>query len=546
MSAPAPSAAAPTARHDRSRIPSPEDSVTVPQRPGPTALTSLLAPGTNSAAVSGEPAPDALFVDLNLDQLVRSLTEKREEYDLAELYRIVPPELGTVVYRQEVGRDLGDPTVRTVALEFAQRFRDVRSDLRRAEQRAHPLQRARWVLTALSRYGTAVEALADGLSGVPIRSHAFVSVRDELARYRGSPRFRSLRVATGELEREFAAIRYVVRIRGRRVDVAPYRGEPDYGAEIDATFARFERSAEKEYRFSFPHGPDVNTVESRILDLVAARFPEPFGRLAAIARDAPRLLEPALSRFDRELQFYLAYLELADRLATGSLACSYPEISADGREVAVEGAFDPVLALRATVPTAPIVPNDFSLRPPEQVLVVTGPNQGGKTTFARAFGQVFYLARLGLPVPARSARLPFTDRVLSHFGTAEGMGDGRGRLKDDLLRVHDLLDRSTERTVVVLNESFGSTSVEDAVLLGRSVLRRLVDRGALAVCVTFLDELSRLGPETASMVAGVAPDDPTRRTFRVERRAADGRAFAIALAERHGLAYAALRRRWSP
>ena len=98
-------------------------------------------------------------------------------------------------------------------------------------------------------------------------------------------------------------------------------------------------------------------------------------------------------------------------------------------------------------------------------------------------------------------------------------------------------DGLTPRTVVVLNEVFASTAVEDARFLGREVLERLIAADVPTVLVTFVDELSRLGSATVSMVSLVDPDDPTVRTLKVVRRAADGRAYADALATRYGLSH---------
>jgi DNA mismatch repair protein MutS len=193
-----------------------------------------------------------------------------------------------------------------------------------------------------------------------------------------------------------------------------------------------------------------------------------------------------------------------------------------------------------------VVPNDWHLDPPERLLVVTGANQGGKTTFARAFGQLHHLASLGLPVPARRARVGLHDRLLTHFERQERIATLRGKLEDELMRVHALLEQATPDSVVFLNETFSSTTLQDARELGTAVLERLERVGARAVFVTFVDELASVGRATVSMVATVAPDDPTVRTFKVVRRPPDGLAHAVALAERYGLTYESIQARATP
>ena len=167
--------------------------------------------------------------------------------------------------------------------------------------------------------------------------------------------------------------------------------------------------------------------------------------------------------------------------------------------------------------------------------MVTGANQGGKTTFARAVGQLHWLAVRGLPVPADSAQVAPCSSLHTHFERREEVADARGKLEDELLRIHAILEQTDARSLVIINEIFGSTTVADAQLLGREVLTRLLATGARGVVVTFLDELAALDPAVVSMVAGVDAQDPARRTFRVTRRPADGMAHALALARRYGL-----------
>jgi DNA mismatch repair ATPase MutS len=91
------------------------------------------------------------------------------------------------------------------------------------------------------------------------------------------------------------------------------------------------------------------------------------------------------------------------------------KITDKNKEVYDYDSFDLALARKLMNNHAELVCNDFSLQDQERILVISGPNQGGKTTFARTFGQLHYLACLGCTVPGRAAQLFLFDMLFTHF-----------------------------------------------------------------------------------------------------------------------------------
>jgi DNA mismatch repair protein MutS len=487
-------------------------------------------------------APE-FFVDLNLDQVVAAIIAHRDEYNLQPFFHSPPPDLETVQYRHEVMRDLEQDTVIGFVKAFSAKMRSMGEQIARLNKLHYRLQKEAVFLDAIAFYGDAVSQLAKDLGAADLKSRGLDAFRRHVEEYVQSGAFLMLENTMKEIKRDLAAIEYELLIGNSSVTVRKFESEPDYRAAVAATFERFKQGNVKDYEFKLVDFFEMNHVEAHILDFVAALHPDTFGRLDRYFNDNQAYLEPAIGRWDREIQFYVSYLDYVRPLRGAGLRFCYPALSATSKAVHAKRTFDIALANKLIGEKASVVTNDFELGGRERIFVVSGPNQGGKTTFARTFGQLHYLARLGCPVPGAEANLFFFDELLTHFDKEEDIHNHRGKLEDDLVRIHGALERATPNSIVVLNEIFTSTTLRDALFLARRVLDRLIQLDLLCVCVTFMDELLSLGPQTVSLVSTVVPDNPAQRTYRVIRRPADGRSYAMSIAEKYRITYESLKER---
>jgi DNA mismatch repair protein MutS len=491
----------------------------------------------------GEPPEPPSFSDLNLDQVFTAVAAGREQYDLIPFFRIPLHEAAAVEYRHEVLRDLEREATSKAVGEFAQHMRGVRDKLAQARKLRYRYQKESWFLDAARGYCAAVRALAAGLSEAGPASRGLTAFREYLSGYVGSTAFTGLAAEADDVARALDGVRYCVNIRGNRVTVTQYEDETDFSADVVATFAKFARGEVKDYRGKFRNWPELNHVEEQIADRVARLFPGVFAALDGFCERHAGFADDTVRAFDREVQFYLAYLDFIAPMKAAGLEFCHPRVSADDKETEVEAAFDLALAAKLSPRFAAVVANDFRLSGPERIFVITGPNHGGKTTFARMLGQLHYLASLGYPVPARRARLFLPDRIFTHFEREEDLATLRGKLEDELVQIRVVLDEATGRSLLVMNESFASTTLRDAAFIGERVLDTMTELGLLGVYVTFVDELASLNEACVSMVGTVAPDNPAERTFQIVRRAADGLAYATAIARKYKLTYPQLKER---
>ncbi len=504
---------------------------------------SLLFTHANGHLDHQEAGTPAFFTDLNLDQVIDALVAQKEEYELAPLFYQAPRDSATVRYRQEVFRDLEGEALQRDVRDFAEKMAVARRYLDMTAKLHYRYHHRGWFLEAAAIYIDAVRQLAAALSASTLQSRALIDFRTYISGHTQSVEFVRLAEDTQQRKEDLAAVRYSILIKGDVVQVRPYEDEIDYSRVVEATFAKFRQKDAKNYTVDLVIHGGMNHIEANILDFVAKLHPEVFSELERYYQEHSSFFDPVIRSFDREIQFYLGYLEYIEPIKRRGLNFCYPSVTSTDKAVRVIGGFDLALAHLRSAEGGAVITNDFHLRQAERIIVVSGPNQGGKTTFARMFGQLHFLARLGCPVPGKEARLFLYDTLFTHFEEEEDIRNLHGKLQDDLVRIRRILEQATGDSIIIMNEIFTSTALEDALFLSKRVLEEMIRLDALGVCVTFIDELSVLAPQTISMVSTVVSDNPAQRTYKIIRQPADGLSYAIHIAAKHGLTYGTLKER---
>ncbi len=481
-----------------------------------------------------------LFKDLDLEPIFDAICQERPAYDLGEFYRMPLRQAEAVHYRQPVMRDVAGGGVE--ALEaFAAAMQAVQQLLAEAAHESDQNTAACRRLQAISAYTAAASELQAVLSVSVLHSAGLQLFRDALADYCQQPVFANMQQEAGELSQMLADIHYTLCIAGSSIDVSRYAQEQDLDPMVSATFARFVQQPLHQNRVRPLAGKRLNHVEEAIVGQLAVLYPEVFQRLYEFCGQPLDFMPAWLLHFQREIEFYLAFYHYMQGMKERGVGFCYPVVSDTVKEFfCVDGSDLALVQQLAEGKTA--VKNSFSLQGKERSIVVTGPNQGGKTTFARMIGQLAYFASLGLPVAAVQAQVFLPECIFTHFERQEQEVSASGKLQDDIVRIHEILQQATAGSLLIINEMFASTTLRDAIGLGRAVMQQVSAADMFCIYVTFLEELSAFDDKTISMVSEVAADGETR-TYKIRRHPADGKAYALSVAERYHLRQEDVRRR---
>jgi hypothetical protein len=254
------------------------------------------------------------------------------------------------------------------------------------------------------------------------------------------------------------------------------------------------------------------------------------------------------------LLFYLGAIRFILRLQKRGLPMCRPQIApASERRCEARDSYNVHLPLRHPATEdgkgpAPVT-NDIHIGTEGHILILTGPNRGGKTTYMQGVGIVHMLAQAGCYVPGTDAVISPLDHLFSHFPIEENAELDTGRFGEEAMRLGEIFKQVTRYSLVLLNESLSSTSFTESLFLAQDIVRILRRVGARAIYSTHLHELAKSVDELNDSVPGeskiisvvsspIETDSvEANRTYRLEVRAPLGQSYAREIAARYGISY---------
>lgn len=400
-------------------------------------------------------------------------------------------------------------------------------------------QKSIWHVREAGIYCTCARELARGLGGMTCTSRGMCAFARWLTGYVGTEGFQDMARETDRLLSVLDSLRMKLVYENERVEVSLEEVPGSYDHFLGKCFPGRER----QMKSPFGAAGELTELEQELLKALRRKCPEFFQGVARFYQEHAVYGEEILFRFATQVCFYLSFLGFEGKMLERGFSFARPSVLREEGMYAT-GLYDLALACRGDMTPGQIRANDIAYREGERFFVLTGPNQGGKTTFARSLGQLVYLTAMGLDVAAASANVPVFPDICTHFSVEESTQTGRGKLVEELMRLAPMMDTGPQArrgTFVILNELFTTAASYDACRMGKRVLDHFIAMGCKGIYVTHLRELARETGQVISLRA--MTDERECPTYEITRGEAPEWAGAERLARKHRLTYGQVKER---
>ncbi|MBP5608643.1 MAG: DNA mismatch repair protein [Lachnospiraceae bacterium] len=249
-----------------------------------------------------------------------------------------------------------------------------------------------------------------------------------------------------------------------------------------------------------------------------------------------------------EFMFYIRWAEYIEKLKEKGYEFCTPVVLSEEHEnsersMQAVGLYNLKLATVGEMPFNDIVKNDLDFSREHSLYLLTGANRGGKTTITQAIGLIYVLAQGGISVPCRRFEFIPVDCIYTHYPADEDKTMDLGRLGEECSRFKAIFDVCTDKSLLLLNETFSTTSFEEGYFIAKDAIRAILTKGSRTVYNTHMHKLAleidelNAGIEKSQAASLVAVSTAGKRSFKMKTAPPEGRSYAEDIAVRYGVTF---------
>ncbi len=283
----------------------------------------------------------------------------------------------------------------------------------------------------------------------------------------------------------------------------------------------------------------MNRVTNQMLSAVVKKLKSVLDRYVSVTITEITDLTP-------EFIYYVRFAQYIEKLSGWGLHFCKGTLAAEEageRVMRARGFYNMKLAAAVSEKQETIVTNDLDFDKAHLVYVLTGANRGGKTTVTQAVGLLFALAQGGIFVPADSFVFQPADCIYTHFPADEDKTMDLGRLGEECRRFRQIYSDSTKNSLLLLNETFSTTSFEEGYFIAKDAVRAILSKGVRTIYNTHmhklafeLEELNR-PYDAVKAVSLIVKADGGNRSFKIAMAPPEGMSYAGDIARKYGVTY---------
>lgn len=540
---------------------------------------------------------DSAFHDLGLDVVTKEVTsETKEQAIISEILAHLTADPEVTNYRQDVFEDLKNlPDIRAKLVELFDKieFNKQYGVIRKSKDEVEGLWFLMHRLNQYRDYITCVDALKECLGDERIKSQGLKDYRAYIDEVYADAHFNELKKDLEKLTKDTAEIQSVTigmnlnsRLEAVSMGIVSVNNKPFKKSGIVSNFAdgiggdkikdTSDWNGDMHYRVvekqggpgitgvmtemikatnplvrsassgstttSIAHGDGLSNspayfdnVLNKMLDVMSKNLRKTLDKYSEMALSEVADVIPEFVYYIRFIDF-LAKIEKKGFKLTKAKAVPKSDVSMDAK-----GFYNFKLALNLLTPKDLVV-NDLVFDNDHTIYILTGANRGGKTTATQGIGLLYALAQGGVYVPADSFEFAPADCIYTHFPADEDQTMDLGRLGEECIRFKEIFNEITDDSLILMNETFSTTSFEEGYYIACDSIKALLTKGARTIYNTHMHKLgidaedfSKDFEKKASSL--IVKSDGGKRSFKLAIAPPEGSSYAADIAKKYGVTY---------